>query len=60
VLVVTQDGRRLHRQYVPRRALPHRTLHLAGHWTEEVDAAGGPVRITAGGLRDGIFGAATE
>ncbi|MFC9612720.1 NAD(P)/FAD-dependent oxidoreductase [Streptomyces sp. NPDC056938] len=60
VLVVTQDGRRLHRQYVPRRALPNRTLHLAGHWAGKVDAAGGPVRITVGGLGGGILGAATE
>lgn len=60
VLVVTQDGRRLHRQYVPRRALPNRTLHLAGHWAGNVDAAGGPVRITVGGLGGAILGAATE
>lgn len=60
VLVVTQDGRRLHRQYVPRRALPNRTLHLAGRWTRSVDATGGPVRITVGGPRGGILGAATE
>ncbi|WP_432166390.1 NAD(P)/FAD-dependent oxidoreductase [Streptomyces sp. bgisy031] len=60
VLVVTQDGRRLHRQYVPRRALPHRTLRLAGHWTGKVDADGGPVRITVGGLGGGVFGAAAE
>ncbi|MFB8265959.1 NAD(P)/FAD-dependent oxidoreductase [Streptomyces sp. NPDC055955] len=60
VLVVTQDGRRLHRQYVPRRALPHRTLRLAGHWTGKVDADGGPVRITVGELGGGVFGAAAE
>ncbi|MGW6400611.1 NAD(P)/FAD-dependent oxidoreductase [Streptomyces sp. NPDC055134] len=61
VLVVTQDGRRLHRQYVPRGALPHRTLHLAGHWTAAVDAMGGPVRVAVGGgLGTGIFGASRE
>ncbi|MFH8733495.1 MULTISPECIES: NAD(P)/FAD-dependent oxidoreductase [unclassified Streptomyces] len=59
VLVVTQDGRRLHRQYVPRGALPNRTLHLAGAWTGKVDAMGGPVRITVGGLRGHQSGASS-
>ena len=51
VLVVTQDGRRLHRQFVPRSVLPNRSLYLAGSWTGRVDPEGGPVRIGVGRLR---------
>ncbi|MEU4999889.1 FAD-dependent oxidoreductase [Streptomyces sp. NPDC021622] len=48
VLLVTQDGRCLHRARVPRRLLPHGALHLSGAWVGMVDAAGGAVRIGLG------------
>ncbi|MGW0906205.1 FAD-dependent oxidoreductase [Streptomyces sp. NPDC002853] len=48
VLVVTQDGRHLHRQRVRRRVLPDQGVYLSGGWTGRVDAGGGPVRVTVG------------
>ncbi|MET7620145.1 FAD-dependent oxidoreductase [Streptomyces sp. NPDC005408] len=47
VLVVSQDGRVLHRQRLLRTAVPGRALHLRADWTDTADAQGGPVLITA-------------
>ncbi len=47
LLLVTQDGRVLHRQRSPRTALPGRPLHLRADWTGRTDPGGGPVTITA-------------
>ena len=47
-LLVTQDGRLLHRERRRRTAVPNRTVRLSADWTSRVDAAGGPVRVTAG------------
>ncbi|MFI9586827.1 NAD(P)/FAD-dependent oxidoreductase [Streptomyces sp. NPDC052236] len=47
LLVVSQDGRVLHRQPSPRTALPGRALHLRADWTGRTDPGGGPVTITA-------------
>ncbi|MFD4475344.1 NAD(P)/FAD-dependent oxidoreductase [Streptomyces sp. NPDC058471] len=48
LLVVTQDGRCLHRQRVMRRVLPNQGLYLSGSWAGDVDAGGGPVRVAVG------------
>ncbi|MGB8943069.1 MAG: oxidoreductase, partial [Streptomyces sp.] len=48
LLVVTQDGRCLHRQRVRRRVLPNQGLYLSGSWAGDVDAGGGPVRVAVG------------
>ncbi|MER5254494.1 FAD-dependent oxidoreductase [Streptomyces sp. NPDC002855] len=48
VLVVTQDGRCLHRERVLRRVPAHRGLSLSGGWVGRVDAGGGPVRVAVG------------
>ncbi|MFF3641058.1 NAD(P)/FAD-dependent oxidoreductase [Streptomyces sp. NPDC002564] len=47
-LVVTQDGRTLHRTGPRRPAVPNRPLRVSAGWTARVDAAGGPVRIALG------------
>lgn len=47
VLVVSQDGRVLHRQRLLRTAVPGRALHIGADWLGRVDAHGGPVVITA-------------
>ncbi|MFD3652873.1 FAD-dependent oxidoreductase [Streptomyces sp. NPDC058620] len=46
-LVVSQDGRELHRQRLLLPALPGRPLHLGAGWLERIDPHGAPVRITA-------------
>lgn len=48
VLVVTQDGRRLHRERVRGRGPAGRGLYLSGGWVGNVDAGGGPVRVGIG------------
>ncbi|MFJ8749267.1 FAD-dependent oxidoreductase [Streptomyces sp. NPDC102441] len=47
LLVVSQDGRELHRQRLLSAAVPGRPFHLAADWAGRVDPAGGAVRITA-------------
>lgn len=47
VLVVTQDGRELHRQRKLSATGPGRSLHLAAGWLDRVDPHGSAVRITA-------------
>ncbi|AZM56907.1 oxidoreductase [Streptomyces sp. WAC 01529] len=44
-LVVTQDGRTLHRARRRRPAVPNRPFRIPGDWTGRVDARGGAVRI---------------
>ncbi|UYQ65845.1 NAD(P)/FAD-dependent oxidoreductase [Streptomyces peucetius] len=46
VLLVSQDGRELDRQQLPRTALPGRAVHLRAGWTTLADPDGGPVRVT--------------
>jgi thioredoxin reductase len=46
-LEVRQGERLLHREPRPRGLVPNRTVHLAAEWTPRVDAAGGPVTVTA-------------
>ncbi|MFC8826456.1 NAD(P)/FAD-dependent oxidoreductase [Streptomyces sp. NPDC057137] len=47
-LVVSRDGRVLHRQRLVRGAVPNRTVRLSAAWTEQVRAGAGdgPVRIS--------------
>lgn len=47
LLVVSQDGRELHRQRLLLPAVPGRPVHLAAGWLDRVDPHGSPVRITA-------------
>ncbi|MER5895777.1 FAD-dependent oxidoreductase [Streptomyces sp. NPDC001876] len=47
LLVVSQDGRELHRQRLLLPAVPGRPFHLAAAWLDRVDPHGAPVRITA-------------
>ncbi|MFI8006406.1 FAD-dependent oxidoreductase [Streptomyces sp. NPDC086010] len=47
VLVVTQDGRELHRQRTLPVSGPGRSLYLAAGWLDRVDPHGPAVRITA-------------
>ncbi|WP_255946702.1 NAD(P)/FAD-dependent oxidoreductase [Streptomyces odontomachi] len=44
-LVVTQDGRVLHRERHHRTAVPNRTVRLSGAWLPRVSAGGGPVHV---------------
>ncbi|MFF2063291.1 NAD(P)/FAD-dependent oxidoreductase [Streptomyces sp. NPDC058200] len=46
VLVVSQDGRLLHRQPLRRGAVPNRPLYAAADWIDRADPGGGPVVIT--------------
>ncbi|MFF2851014.1 NAD(P)/FAD-dependent oxidoreductase [Streptomyces sp. NPDC058001] len=48
-LLVTQDGRTLHRERTWRTAVPNRAVHLSGGWTRGVDTGGGDVRVTVEG-----------
>ncbi|MEU7577334.1 FAD-dependent oxidoreductase [Streptomyces sp. NPDC041068] len=48
VLVVTQDGRTLHRTRMRRPAVPSRPFRLTGAWTGAVEIGGGAVRIGLG------------
>ncbi|MGW7465672.1 NAD(P)/FAD-dependent oxidoreductase [Streptomyces xantholiticus] len=45
VLLVSQDGRELDRQHLPRTALPGRAVHLRAGWIARADPGGGPVRV---------------
>ncbi|MFB8120910.1 NAD(P)/FAD-dependent oxidoreductase [Streptomyces sp. NPDC056465] len=47
VLVVSQNGRELHRQRLLSPAVPGRPFTVAADWLDRVDPDGGPVRITA-------------
>ncbi|MFB4420107.1 NAD(P)/FAD-dependent oxidoreductase [Streptomyces sp. QL37] len=47
LLVVSQDGRELHRQRLLSAAVPGRPFHLAADWTDHVDPHGTAVRIRA-------------
>jgi hypothetical protein len=47
-LEARQDGRLLVRSG-PVRLVPERPVHLGGGWLDQVDPAGGPVRVRAGG-----------
>ncbi|MFE2023144.1 FAD-dependent oxidoreductase [Streptomyces sp. NPDC059499] len=47
LLVVSQDGRELHRQRLLLPAVPGRPFHLTAAWLDRVDPHGAPVRITA-------------
>ncbi|MFJ8885603.1 FAD-dependent oxidoreductase [Streptomyces sp. NPDC102402] len=47
LLVVSQNGRELHRQRLLLPALPGRPFALAADWTDRVDPDGASVRITA-------------
>ncbi|MBM7442945.1 FAD/NAD(P)-binding oxidoreductase [Streptomyces sp. HB132] len=46
LLVVSQDGRELHRERHLSTAVPGRPFHLAGDWVDRVDPDGSSVRIT--------------
>jgi hypothetical protein len=46
-LEVRQHGRLLTRSR-PVRLIPERPVHLAAGWLDQVDQAGGPVRVTTG------------
>lgn len=46
-LVVSQDGRELHRRRLLSPAVPGQPFHLAAGWLDRVDPHGSPVRITA-------------
>ncbi|MER6910201.1 FAD-dependent oxidoreductase [Streptomyces sp. NPDC000594] len=48
-LTVTQDGRLLHRDPLPRPVLPTRPLHLRAGWLPRTDPRGGPLTITLTG-----------
>ncbi|MEV0318230.1 NAD(P)/FAD-dependent oxidoreductase [Streptomyces sp. NPDC050658] len=48
VLVVTQDGRRLHRGRVRRSVPPNQALYLPGGWAARAAVGGGAVRIALG------------
>lgn len=45
-LLVTQDGRVLHRERRLGTAVPNRAVRLSGAWLPRVDAGGGPVCVT--------------
>ncbi|MEW2635481.1 FAD-dependent oxidoreductase, partial [Streptomyces sp. NPDC048389] len=45
VLLVSQGGRELDRQQLPRTALPGRAVHLRADWITRADPGGGPVRV---------------
>ncbi|MYV53420.1 FAD-dependent oxidoreductase, partial [Streptomyces sp. SID3212] len=45
-LVVSQDGRVLHRERLRRGALPNRPLYVSADWIDRADPGGGPVVIT--------------
>ncbi|MEU3184085.1 FAD-dependent oxidoreductase [Streptomyces sp. NPDC006923] len=47
VLVVSQDGRVLHRERLRRGAVPNRPLYASADWIDRADPGGGPVVITA-------------
>ncbi|MER5556566.1 FAD-dependent oxidoreductase [Streptomyces sp. NPDC002793] len=47
LLVVSQDGRELHRQRLLLPAVPGRSFTLAADWLDRVDPAGSSVRIAA-------------
>ena len=47
MLVVSQDGRMLHRQRLLRTAVPGRSLYLGADWISRASAYGGPLVITA-------------
>ncbi|NEA05201.1 oxidoreductase, partial [Streptomyces sp. SID10116] len=47
-LVITQDGRILHRTRPRSPAVPNRPFRVAGEWTGRVDTEGGAVRIALG------------
>ncbi|WP_066950628.1 NAD(P)/FAD-dependent oxidoreductase [Streptomyces lushanensis] len=47
-LVVTQDGRLLHRERLRRAAVPNRPLYASADWMDRVRPDGGPVVISAG------------
>ncbi|MFF3831510.1 FAD-dependent oxidoreductase [Streptomyces sp. NPDC002458] len=47
LLVVSQDGRELHRQRLLSAAVPGRPFHLAADWADRVDPEGASVRISA-------------
>ncbi|MFD9292001.1 FAD-dependent oxidoreductase [Streptomyces sp. NPDC060030] len=47
LLVVSQDGRELHRQRLRAAAVPGRPFHLPADWADRVDRDGTAVRITA-------------
>lgn len=47
LLVVSQDGRELHRQRLLSAAVPGRPFHLTADWTDHVDPDGPSVRISA-------------
>lgn len=47
LLLVSQDGRELHRQRLLLPAVPGLPFHLAAGWLDRVDPHGPPVRITA-------------
>ncbi|MFD8192747.1 FAD-dependent oxidoreductase [Streptomyces wuyuanensis] len=53
VVTVSQDGRTLHRERLPRPADPERSASLGARWADEVDGGGGPVRIRLDEARDG-------
>lgn len=53
VLVVSQDGRVLHRQRLLRTAVPGRSLHLSADWMSRASAHGGPLVITPTTARPG-------
>ncbi|MFH8607007.1 NAD(P)/FAD-dependent oxidoreductase [Streptomyces sp. NPDC018029] len=47
-LVVTQDGRTLHRARPRRPVVPNRPFRVSGSWTAGVDVRGGAVRVALG------------
>ncbi|MFF3753153.1 FAD/NAD(P)-binding oxidoreductase [Streptomyces sp. NPDC002018] len=47
-LVVTQDGRLLHRERLRRAAVPNRPLYASADWIDRARPGGGPVVISAG------------
>ncbi|MEV7192727.1 FAD-dependent oxidoreductase [Streptomyces sp. NPDC093510] len=47
-LVITQDGRTLHRARPRRPAVPNRPFRVSGSWTARVDVRGGAVRVALG------------
>lgn len=47
LLVVSQNGRELHRQRLLLPAVPGRPFALAADWLDRVDPHGAPVRISA-------------
>ncbi|MFE7128548.1 FAD/NAD(P)-binding oxidoreductase [Streptomyces sp. NPDC057617] len=47
-LVITQDGRFLHRERLRRGSVPNRPLYASADWIDRADPDGGPVVISAG------------